>query len=54
MNNLVSRLLPAFLLGGVLLLVVAVSGCGVSSTTTLGSGSQPSRHVLAGDGEANN
>jgi hypothetical protein len=42
MNNLVSRLLPGCLLGSVLLLVLALSGCGVPSTTVVGSGSSPS------------
>jgi hypothetical protein len=40
MNNLVSRLLPAWLLGSVLLLILAVSSCGVPSTV-VGSGSSP-------------
>jgi hypothetical protein len=41
MSNLVSRLLPACLLSSVLLLAVALTGCGASSTP-LGSGAQPS------------
>jgi hypothetical protein len=42
MNNLVSRLLPACLLGSALVLVLMVSGCGVTSVA-VGSGSSPSK-----------
>jgi hypothetical protein len=41
MNNHVSRLVPAYLLSGMLLLALVLSGCGLSSTTA-GSGAAPS------------